>query len=823
MKKRRTVARDFAVTLCLIACAVGLTPAGCPGPGGSGPLPGDEDMDTTVSIESGGTLVFPAGSLPDGANVETTAAEMPVFPPGVTAVGGAVRIAVDRPVSRPMRLRLPVPPGVDAGQVSIFQTDDAGTMILLSTEVVDGQLLAATTAHFTSAAATAGFERQQAIELGAIKAALGIREAQSDVPELSPPRQASLSGPQFLQPEQGAFYYLLGLDGAAVEALNTRWALYGPGFLESEAFGSGTGITTVELAGGDDVFVLGVDPGRIDLTVEYTDPLSGQRGFAATVITVTDESPDELTVLITHGAAAQAVGASVEYAVGVFPGGAEPEGPVSFRWDFGDGGAGAEGTRMVDSGNPFILILPNYIYEQAGTYTLAVEARDARGRTGRVDIRVKVIEPALSLVIDGPLATPRISSAFDRREYTFRFEHGVVPYLLTWELFPSDLRRIQRTSDSAVTEALSLSEPGSYRLAATVEDGTGSEARFVRSITVTGGNPLNLFVQADALMPDAGQTVTFSFEAGGGVLVMNGRRESYRLRFDWGDGQQNELRVDADGTLVTTSDSVVHTFAAAGTYTVAARLIDAAGNHVEDERTIVVGGGNDPPVGVAGTIRGTITAWGGAALAGVALTAVDARAALGGSAVSGGDGGYAISGLFEEPYVVTARTAGFADASRRVLAVESGAQANFVMFPANDACQSDLDAFELVRGATHQGTLASPATFGAASFDSGASTLHHPDAAATCLSGAADQPIIHWNPDWVGAVTSITVFDLDQSLAIVYRLSGTEALTPPIVYGRNADGAPTDPPAASLRADGTTYRISLGAQGSGGLDFRVRP
>ncbi len=574
LKTRPGLVSTVAVCVAMVG-VVGCDPNANP-TGGGGP-------STSVTIAQGGSLEFPAGSLSENATVNVTTASEPLLPLGVSLAGTVIRIEVDENPSRPFQIRLPIPAGTDPERAGIYQIADDGATTLLSTEI-DGNEIVATTAHFSRlpGAAAKRIPLQDA-EIDGIKAAVGIPDATTDVPTISPPRQGRIVGPEFLAPGQTGLYLLTGFEDAGEASLETGWTVYGDAGLAQPNESSG-GPSLVRLDGTRLVAVTATSEGRLDLTVNYTDPFSGKRGFAATSITVAADTSGDLALMLVDGILERNVGEEVP---GLFVAVTNSNnGPVTYGWNYGDNSG--RSTETEDSTVPIGIRTSPHTYDRAVTFNVVVDATDAGGRTGSLTIPVTVTEEMLGLVIDGPLSTPVATSAFTSTSYTYRFSGGVPAYTLAWELLPTSQRGRAETADPEVMDSVFLSEPGAYLLTATVTDTQGDSTTFTKPVTVTGGATMNLTVSAETLTAAPDQSINFTYSIVGGVLVVNGQRRAYQIEFNWNDGSISTLEHDSNSTRSTVGDTLPHRFAEAGTYAVTARVVDATGEVRERVLTIEV-------------------------------------------------------------------------------------------------------------------------------------------------------------------------------------------------------------------------------------------
>ncbi len=579
------------LTLFVVVTLCGCAPSSAPtGSGGSG--------SSVFPIDSGGEIEFPEGSIATSAKLKVAKADSPSLPLGVDAIGETLSISLDVLASRPMTLRLPAPEGVDLDQVSIFQVESNGDTTLLSTEVVDGFLVAATDHFTTPPTGAVDSTSLQTIDIEAIKAALGIRNETTSVPDISPPRNGRIVGPAFLQPGQSALYTLSEFDDVSGEALQIEWNLFGTATL---ALPTDTSDST------DDVVLFATrssrvdatSAGRVDLTVSYVDPRSGMRGFASKAISIQDDESGGLVLSYLSGATDRVQGVEESgFFVGVLN---RPSGLVTFEWDYGDGSATA-----IDSQDPadsLTVRTPSYSYEETGSFTAIVRATHDDGATGELEIPVTVRPLELELLVDGLGTATPATSAFDTHDYTIRIMNGTPEYQIDWELLPAIQNDSIMTSENEHVATLSFSEPGTYIFTAKVQDSfdgglagpLSKTAQYARPITVTGGNPLTMSFDADTTAADVDQIIGFTYAVSGGLLISNGQQQDYRFEIDWGDGEMSSLTLPSEGTKTTIQDAIAHEYKIAGTFEVDAKVIDATGDGVTQKATITVQDNSTPP------------------------------------------------------------------------------------------------------------------------------------------------------------------------------------------------------------------------------------
>jgi EmrB/QacA subfamily drug resistance transporter len=117
-------------------------------------------------------------------------------------------------------------------------------------------------------------------------------------------------------------------------------------------------------------------------------------------------------------------------------------------------------------------------------------------------------------------------------------------------------------------------------------------------------------------------------------------------------------------------------------------LICAAENHQPNASTIVVGTDEvhrDLMLVGAGIVEGRVMHLSGEPIGGATITLTDARGEVVGAAVSGADGGYAITDLYPGEYILTATASGTRPSARAVELNGSGPDRVDVVLPANGA------------------------------------------------------------------------------------------------------------------------------------------
>jgi PKD repeat protein len=233
-------------------------------------------------------------------------------------------------------------------------------------------------------------------------------------------------------------------------------------------------------------------------------------------------------------------------------------GPLTYRWDFGDGGS-AFGQS------------PRHTYRQPGTYTATVTATDSQGRTGTDTVQVTVtprgnqapsVEAAADPVSGGAPLRVRFSAQASDDEPA-----GQLTYL--WDFDDGGASAFGRNAQHTYLE------PGTYTATVTVTDGQsafdtaeveitvenppGNAAPVVRAAADprSGTAPLRVRFTSAASDPDGDQVSTV---------------------WDFGDGAQ------AGGA------NISHTYTTPGTYTATVTVTDPRGGSDTDSVEIAVTG-----------------------------------------------------------------------------------------------------------------------------------------------------------------------------------------------------------------------------------------
>lgn len=570
MTKRRTVAVVWALALIAGACsgdgAIDLSPfdsSSIPADG-NGTLPASMEIGPDGGVvELAGDVVIEAvaGTFESSIDISVAAHGSAVLPPGVTAIGRSVTITAGTDPAMPVLVGLPIPDGVDPGDLFLLRTTDGGEQQILG-GFVEGD---------TYLAATPGFSEFQLVE-HALDVALDALAA-GEFPESLRPPGGGTSGPDNMREALLREYYGTVLGEIPTPAPRSL-KVYGPGevavgtetifaavefesinelFVEYSWEVHGEGLSISDTTGKGRVVVEGVAVGRALITVEATDPLTGATGFGSMRVFVVE---DTLTIValplrsIYFG--------NDESGPSVYVGAEGGTPPYRWDWTWQDGASGAS-----ELPGPDIEHSP--ISEDM---TLTINVKDANDIAATTTVAMRGL-PGSRDSWAGLLVGPTTGTVGE--ELVFDIElwgPDTTPPMQPVVVLLGETGAAVVDGDVA---RVTFEEPGVgiLRLYVTDPDDPSAQFQLMEAyVRVTGDAPLAEAGFGEGPTQTAvGVPTEFTIEARGGVIAGPGEN-SYSATVDFDDGPLIEVPIPAETALDWASATVEHTWDEEGLYIV---------------------------------------------------------------------------------------------------------------------------------------------------------------------------------------------------------------------------------------------------------------
>jgi len=207
--------------------------------------------------------------------------------------------------------------------------------------------------------------------------------------------------------------------------------------------------------------------------------------------------------------------------------------PYTFNWNFGDG--------TTASGNPV-----NHSFNMPGTYTVTVTVTDANAMTVTVPAGILVNPLLLAVTISGP-TTGTVGRVVT---FTATGSGGTTPYTFAWTATGGS-----PASGTGASFSTTYSTEGTFTVSVTITDANANTSIASQSVTVVALPITASFTVSTS--PTIGVQVTFVASASGGT-------GGYSYAWNLGD----------DNTA--TGNPASHTYATAGSFTVALTVTDSS-------------------------------------------------------------------------------------------------------------------------------------------------------------------------------------------------------------------------------------------------------
>ncbi len=531
----------------------------------------------TMPIDSGGSIEFPPGSLPDGAKVTIEPTRTPLLPDDVIPVGEAYSIKTTSELAHPVFVHLPVPEGIeDISKLVLYRVESDGTTTYLVPHIEGDELIAA----------TPGFSIE------------GIAELVNAVP-------GKIQGPDTIRHGEFASYYLVDVLKEAPLDIDVDWRrITGPVQIVDIS-----GVVAIVEASDD----ISADAKIFALSLDRVD---GKRYYAYKNIDV-QSSAGSLNLSLTTVKPVVFENECIQVSAYVD----KAELPVTWKWWYMRLKNDQEPDGILESSNQPKIDLPCHKYSlpDGDTETdrwVTVFVMDRNNYKDKT-IWLKVKKPVIKVNVNGPTRLVWTEPSV-HAEYIAEVTGGTsASYNYKWRVQPKDDESFIEGGDSW---KVTFDEPGSYIVSVIASDeedqreltaslpvvikGKDLEASFVDEPSSGQGSIQSFNYSAssagdsdDPVEAEVGDTISANLLVRHGILIINGKKGNYEVEIDWDDGTVTpRITVDAESSVIggTTGD-IEHVYQEAKTYTVTATVYDATGNSTQVSESITVVEKNSPP------------------------------------------------------------------------------------------------------------------------------------------------------------------------------------------------------------------------------------
>lgn len=505
------------------------------------------DQETSVLLEDGGRLKFPAGSLAAGTQVNISQVPLPLLTDDLVAVGKAWRVDIANQPTLPVEVTLPLPAGENADDLVVLRVESTGRISLLQTEFSDGMLVARTPGFSDVLLA-----RKQKLLSGF---------------------KAGLNGPDFLPTNiAGQYSNSSMIFDPSVER---EWHV----FERNGDMGSQLDIDPRPLW--DTAARLSAaKAGILTLMLEFSEPATGLNVVAMKDVSIQQavDSGQQLDIAI-YSPVVVSEGVAFNFSAVVLN--TDISEMSRWEWSVGNHSGSCEAACSVR------LDINGITLDNSGASNqLKVTAFAQSDIRGSATLDISVLKNQLRLVrlekISSDNALLWDKNLNPNPQVTMRAEitGGVAPYVYDWHYYiygPQLISVVHNSYEPNDQYTRTFDQAGDYYVTLTVTDSSANTFSKSSDINVGGAKPLQYgFVDVPTGSQTPGQAVSISLQASGGVLLRNGEVQlGYEFLIEWGDGASEFGTIAASNPDSGGNVTLQHTYSAEGSYNVRFILTDA--------------------------------------------------------------------------------------------------------------------------------------------------------------------------------------------------------------------------------------------------------